>query len=116
MLSLNQTLIIINQNNMANSAKRAQANLSFGLPILLFWMSYTISVIHLTLCKQLKKFMRLADSPDLPVGYSGSAVGNQKYIAPEIPADGTFLLELMGSLSRMVNQGLSLPVVVETSS
>ena len=30
------------------------------------------------------------------------------------PADGTFLLTLMGSLSRMLDQGLSLPVVVET--
>ena len=35
-------------------------------------------------------------------------------IVPEIPAEGIFVLTLMGSLSRTLDQGLSLPVVVET--
>ena len=71
--------------------------------------------------------MHLPDSPDLPVCYSGSAAGNQKSIVHDIPADGTFVLTLMGSsldgifvlplmrsLSRMLDQGLLLQVVVET--
>ena len=56
--------------------------------------------------------MHLPDSSDLPVRYSGSAAGNQK----QRRKDGTFVLTLMGSLSRMLDQGLSLPVVVETSN
>ena len=55
--------------------------------------------------------MHFPDSSHPPVGYSGSAAGNQKQ---EIPADGTFVLTLMGSLSRMLDQGLTLSVVVET--
>ena len=31
----------------------------------------------------------------------------------EIPADGTFVLTIIGLLSRMLDQGLSLPVVAE---
>ena len=57
--------------------------------------------------------MHLPDCSDPPVEYSGSAAGNQK-IAQEIPADGTFVLTLMGSLSRMLDQDLSHLMVVET--
>ena len=58
--------------------------------------------------------MHFPDSSHPPVGYSGSAAGNLKLTAREIPADGAFVLTLMGSLSRMLDQGLSLSVVVET--
>ena len=34
--------------------------------------------------------MHFPDSSDLPVGYSGSEAGNQKYVAREILADCTF--------------------------
>ena len=58
--------------------------------------------------------MHFPDSSDSPVGYSGSAAGNLKQTAREIPADGAFVLTLIGLLSRMLDQGLSLSVVVET--
>ena len=58
--------------------------------------------------------MHFPDSSDLPVGYSGRAAGNLKQTAREIPEDGAFVLTLMGSLSRTLDQGLSLSVVVET--
>ena len=58
--------------------------------------------------------MYFPDSSDPPVGYSGSAAGNLKYTVREIPAGGALVLTLMGSLSRMLDQGLSLSVVVET--
>ena len=57
--------------------------------------------------------MHFSDSSDPPVRYSGSPAGNRKQTALEIPADGTSVLTLMGSLSTMLDQGLSLHVVVE---
>ena len=57
--------------------------------------------------------MHVPDSSDPPVGYSGSAAGNLKQ-QQEIPADGAFVLTLMGSLSRTLGQDLSLSVVGET--
>ena len=57
--------------------------------------------------------MHFPDRSHPPVGYSGSAAGNLKQ-QEEIPADGAFVLTLMGSLSRMLGQGLSLSVVGET--
>ena len=58
--------------------------------------------------------MHFPDTSDQAVGYSGSTARNQIQIVQEIPADDTFVLTLMGSLSRMLDQGLLLPVVVET--
>ena len=58
--------------------------------------------------------MHVPDSSDPPVEYSGSAAGNQKQTAQEILADSTFVLTLMGSPSKTLDQGLSLTVVVET--
>ena len=58
--------------------------------------------------------MHFLYSSDLPVGYSGSSAGNLTKTAQEIPAAGAFVLTLMGSLSRSLDQGLSLSVVVET--
>ena len=95
---------------MPNSAKRVMANIRFRLPFTLFRVSCTIIVTLFTLCKQFQKFMYLPDNPDPPDGYSGSTAGNQKLIAQEIPADGSFVQTLMGSLSQMLDQGLSLPV------
>ena len=40
--------------------------------------------------------MHFSNSADPPVGYSGSAGGNLKQTAREIPADGAFVLTLMG--------------------
>ena len=57
--------------------------------------------------------MHFPDSSDLPVVYSGSAAGNLKQTAQEIPADGAFVRTLIGSLSRTLDQGLSLSVVVK---
>ena len=58
--------------------------------------------------------MHFPESSHPPVGYSDSAVGNLKKTTWEIPEDGVFVLTLMGSLSRMLGQGLSLSVVSET--
>ena len=58
--------------------------------------------------------MHFPHSSHPPVEYSGSEAGNLKQTAWEIPTDGAFVLTLMGSLSRMLDQGLSLSVVVET--
>ena len=58
--------------------------------------------------------MHFPDSSHPPVEYSGSEAGNLKQTAQEIPADGAFVLTLMGSLSRTLDQGLLLSVVVET--
>ena len=57
--------------------------------------------------------MHLPDSPDSPVKYSVSAAGNQALIVREFFADGACVLTLMGSLSRKLDQGLSIPNVVE---
>ena len=40
--------------------------------------------------------MPFPNSSDLPVRYSGSAVGNQLQMAQDVPADSTFALTLMG--------------------
>ena len=58
--------------------------------------------------------MHFPNSSDPPVRHSVSAAGNQKQTVLEIPEDDTFVLTLMGSLSRMLDQGLPLLVVVET--
>ena len=45
------------------------------------WCSYsnhTLIVSQFTWCKQFPKYRHLSDSPDPPVGYSGSVAGNQK--------------------------------------
>ena len=64
---------------MANSAKKSRNKyISFGLPIVLCRICCTLSVIQFTLCKQFQKYIYSPDSSDLPVGYSGSPVGNQK--------------------------------------
>ena len=104
-----------NQNNTPNSAKKSTGKYnSFGLPFVLFHISCTSSFILFTLSKQFQKLTHLPDSPDPPVWYSCSVAGKQKEIMQEIPADDTFIVTLKGSLSGMIDQGLSLPVVVET--
>ena len=78
MLLLYHTSAVGDQKQMANSAKRALANISFGLPFILFPISCITSVLQFIFCKQFRKFMYLPDSPDLPVGYSGNVAGNHK--------------------------------------
>ena len=81
---------------------------SFGLPFILLSIACTISVTQFTLCKQFQQFMHFPNSSDPPVGHIGSAAENLKWTVREIPANGAFFLALMGLLSRMLDQGLSL--------
>ena len=98
-------MTVSDQNHTANSAKRAAANISVSDSLLYISASSVLSCHPIYFVYQFQKFLHFPDSSDPPVRYSGSAAGNQKQIAREIPADGTVVLTLMGSLPRMLDQG-----------
>lgn len=99
---------------MANRPKRALANIGFRVLSVLFCISCTTSVSRLTLRKQLQVHA-LAGQPWL-IFWIFWQYSRKPKIACKISADSTFVLRIKGSLSRTLDQGLSLPVVIETPS